>query len=698
MRNKIEVVHALSGRTRVKFPHMEQPVLMEACIRNIPGVLSATCSRESRTALIYHGSLSTATLLNELDERFDFRRKAVPIEQQKDAADGQNPKLKDLRLVLLALLAEKVVGFSTPAGLISLLRPTAVATLFASREIIRDGIKSLFKPNEDTLTTTALFASLLKGTPGSAVIIYSMSTVSELLNEYTIKRTRGFVRDMMEVDAKTAWRLRADGSEERVPVEVIAVGDEVMVFQGEKVPFDGEVTRHEAHIDQAAITGESMPVLMKEGMEVFAGSVAVEGKIAFRVSRVGADMTVNRMIRLIEDAQENQASIQTSTNRFTKRVVPLSFALAGVIYLVTRDWNRVLNALVIDYVCGIQLSTATAISATIGQAAKKGVLMKGGQTLEKLSMVDTLVLDKTGTITEGRPVVTAVHTFADFKEEDILAYAASVEEHSSHPLAEAILSEAATRGIEPLPHEDETIENHVGKGVLVRIEGEKVLAGSRAFMETHDIDPVEDYSGGIYVAKGDTLIGIIEIEDKIRYGMNEMMHNLKKRGINDCVMITGDNEASAAKIAAETEIDHYMANAMPEDKAAYVQQLKRKGRRIMMVGDGINDAPALAHADIGVTMGGKKTDIAMETADVVIHSDNALVLSDTVEMSMNTMGVIRQNIIATFIINTGAILLGTFGIIRPVVGAAVHNAATIGVVANSARLLLKGEPRHDSEL
>lgn len=694
MKHGIEVVHALPGRMRIRFEHMEsQAAHMEFALRAVPGIISASCSSVTRTAVIYYEQIDAGTLLNEIAGRLGIR-KDTDKRAQATTSWRQNPKVKDLRFVLLAMLAEKLIAFNTPVGLLSLLRPTAIATLFASREILKGGIKSVFKPNEDTLTTSALFASLLKGTPGSAVIIYSMSTVSELLNEYTINRTRGFVRDMMEVDTKFAWRIGKGGSEEKVPVADIAVGDEVMVFQGEKVPFDGEVTRHEAHVDQSAITGEYMPVHLEKGMEVFAGGVAVEGKIAFRVSRVGADLTVNRMIKLIEEAQDKQASIQTLTNKFTNKVVPLSFLLAGLIYFTTRNWNRVLNALVIDYVCGVQLSTATAISATIGQAAQKGILLKGGQTLEKLARIDTLVLDKTGTITEGMPIVTKLHTFEGLSEDELLAYAASVEEHSSHPIAEAILTESASRGVKPLPHEDDTLENHVGKGVLVKIDGEKVFAGSLAYVKSHGVKVDGELPGGIYVAKADKLIGIIEIEDEVRSGMNEMMQELKSQGLKECIMLTGDNEASAAKIAAVTEIDRYMANAMPEDKADFVQELKRIDKRhIMMVGDGINDAPALAHADIGVTMGGKKTDIAMETADIVIHSDNAMLIADTVNLSRHTMHIIKQNIIATLIINTGAIILGTFGIIRPVVGAAVHNAATIGVVVNSAKLLLKGDSK-----
>ena len=395
------------------------------------------------------------------------------------------------------------------------------------------------------------------------------------------------------------------------------------------------------------------------------------------------------MIKLIEEAQNKQAPIQTMTEKFTKRMVPISFILAGAIYIVTKDWNRVLNMLVIDYVCGVKLSTAAAISAAIGKAAKTGVLLKGGQTIETLAAVDTVVLDKTGTITEGIPAVTAVLPFGHYTEEDVLGYAASAEEHAAHPLAEAILKETIERGIFVPAHQDESVEILVGKGVSVLINGERVLVGSRRFLEEQGTIVHTDQSAGVFVSKEGELIGIIEAHDQIRKGMNRAINRLKRDGVDEFIMLTGDHDDAAREIASLSVIDDYLAEAMPEDKAKFIQELKEEDNRtIMMVGDGINDAPALAYADVGVTLGAKKTDIAMETADVVIHSDNPLLLTKTIALSKKTMTIIKQNILVSICINTGAIVLGTLGIIRPITGAAIHNAATIGVVLNSLKLIL----------
>lgn len=684
-----KVVHAIPGRTRVKCTaQIENSSLLEAIIRNTTQVISAEVRRESNSIVIYH---VTEQLPEDCIKLFMDRALAEPSYlKQKISFAMKQPKVKELGITLSALVVERLLLGPAAGGLRSLLRPTSLSLIYASRDIIFNGLRSVLKPNEDTLTTAAIGASLLKGTPFSAIVIFGMSAVSELLNEYTIGQTRGFIRDMMEVGDTFAWKITGDGTEVKVPSATIVPGDSVMIFQGDKIPFDGEAIAHEAEVDQSAITGEYLPVHIEKGCFVFAGSVVTEGKIAIRVERTGEDLTVSRMIRMIEEAQDKQSAVQLSSQNFTKQVVPMSFLLAGAIYFITRDWNRVLNMLVIDYVCGVQLSTATAISATIGNAAQQGILMKGGQTIEKLAQADTVVLDKTGTITEGLPIVTEIHTYDGWSEEEVLSYAASVEEHSTHPLASAILTEAARLHVKSKPHDDETMENHVGRGVSVIVDDEPVFAGSLEFLREQGIAPDGTFPQGIYLGVGKRLVGIFEIQDKIRPGMNNLLQKMKDNGIKERIMLTGDNDKAAKQVMKNSNIDRYSANQMPEDKAEMINLLKQSGKVVMMIGDGINDAAALATADVGIAMGGKKTDIAMETADVVIHSDNPILIDEAGVLSRKAMRIIRQNIRITLVINTGAILLGTFGMIPPVVGAAVHNAATIGVVANSAKLLLKG--------
>ncbi len=688
------VLHSVPGRTRIRI-HNEVflPEVVEATIRSIPGIISATYSTLTGSVVIYHTYKKFPELclayIHSIFERNTFQSTKNVNEESKE---NMRRHIKDLGIVMGTFLLNKfwTVPFilSTPIGV---LNPTTVAILYSCRDIIRNGLKSITKPNPDTLTTAAIVASIIKGSPQSALVIYIMSTISELLTEYTMNRTRGFVREMMEVDTPFAWLITESGQEVKVQTDEIKVGDQIVVFQGEKIPFDGNVLMYNGQVDQSAITGEHMPVHVSKDSYVYAGSIVTEGKISLRVDKVGDDLAVNRMIKLIEEAQEKQASIQMMSERFTKKVVPISFILAAVIYVVTRDWNRVLNMLVIDYVCGVKLSTATAISASIGKAARKGVLVKGGQTLETLSKVNTVIFDKTGTITEGKPIVTHIQTFNGYSEKDVLAFAASAEEHATHPIAEAIRSEAQYRAIEVPEHDDETFENVVGKGLSVIVNDELILVGSRGYMDDYEIKLETNYNTGVFVAKENEIIGIIEIEDQVRQGMNRCINQMRRNGIDEVVMLTGDYKQSAKKVANRTSVDEFFAEVMPQEKASYVRYLKKqKDRTIMMVGDGINDAPALAYADIGVTLGGKKTDIAMETADVVIHSDNPLLLSEVVKLSQRTMTVIKQNILATLFINTVAISLGTLGVIQPILGAAIHNAATIGVVINSAKLIFTG--------
>lgn len=681
------VIHSIPGRTRLQLNKTDlKQAEMEAFFRSIPVIEAAVVSEVTKTVVLYHqtDSLSKCAI-NQINQYFQA------VGHLLDHCDGFD-SVRDLTIVFAAYIVEKAgVKQLFNVAPFTYLTPSAIATLYACRNIFKNGLKTVWKPNPDTLTSAAVISSILKGTPRSALVIYVMSAISEGLSEYTMNRTRSYVRDMMKIDASFAWLIADSGKREKVKTESVRVGDRIIVFQGEKIPFDGTVEDYHAHVDQSAITGEYMPVQVKKSDTVYGGSIVTDGKIIIRVDRVGGDLTVNRMIKLIEEAQDKQANIQMASEKFTSAMVPVSLSLAAFIYLYTRNWDKVLNMLVIDYVCGVKLSTATAISATIGKAAKKGVLLKGGQTIETLSKIDTLILDKTGTITEGRPVVTKIIPFNGCTEDEILAYAVSAEEHSSHPIAEAIRLKAEERRVPPMKYDDGTLMNVVGKGVKVIINDEEVFVGSLGFMEENQVPLNTDSKVGIFVAKAYTLIGILIIEDQIRNGMNIMIRRLKKAGIKEMIMLTGDYEDTAKQVARSISLDHYVSEALPEDKVNFVKHLKEvKNKTIMMVGDGINDAPALAYADIGVTMGSKKTDIAMETADVVIHSENPLLLADLVEQSQVTMKIIKQNLGSSLLINTGAILLGTFGVIKPVTGAVIHNSSTLALVLNSAKLLLSG--------
>lgn len=700
MEFKLSLIHSLPGRTRLKLGLKNgNEKEIEAFFRSNQSIYSASYTKETGSVLLYHDSQLSWTDL--------FRKNTKPTTGTTPTPAKARFPIIELLTCVSAFVFEVVKSSPVPTqGMIQLVRPTSIAVLFSSYSIIKKGFLSLLttgKPSADTLTTAALLASIIKGNPKSALIIYLMSTISEWLTDFTAYKTRNYVRDMLSVKADSVWRVDELGHEVKVSVDQVKAGDQVVVFQGEKVVVDGKIIDGTGVVDESSITGEFLPKELSKGDLVFAGCVIVEGNFKILVEKAGDDTAIARMIHLIEDAQTKQAPIQSITNRLTEKLVPLSFALAGLVYLVTRDWNKVLNMLVIDYVCGLKLSTATAISSSIGLAAKNGILLKGGQTIEKLAQIDTVILDKTGTITEGRAIVTEIIPLAEMPEDDVLSLAASAEVHSSHPIAEAICNKANELNL-PIPYHDE-LEMVVGKGIKVSVGQKNVLVGSKRFLSDWRIplDRLGDSSSQVnpdenmvYVAYNQQLIGIIVLEDKVRDGMKKSINQLRRFGVDEIIMLTGDLYHPAKKIANQLGMDSFVAEALPEDKAKFVMNYKNKTDHLMMVGDGINDAPALAYANVGVTLGTKRTDIAVETADVIVTADDPLALAEVIKLSQRTMKLIYQNIIVTVLVNSGAILLGTLGFISPVMGAAIHNAATIAVVINSGKIILLGGNRSGS--
>ncbi|WP_144519520.1 heavy metal translocating P-type ATPase, partial [Bacillus thuringiensis] len=471
-----------------------------------------------------------------------------------------------------------------------------------------------------------------------------------------------------------------------------------------KIPVDGVVLDGDGIIDESSITGEYMSKEVEKNAEVYAGSILQKGQLNIRVEKKGDDTAVSRIVKLLKEAQEKQAPIQNVADTLAEKMVPVSFALAIVTFLLTRDMNRTMNMLVIDFICGIKLSTATALYAGIGKAAKKGTIIKGSNHLAEMAKLDTVILDKTGTLTEGTPVVEHVIPCIGYEKKNVITWAAVAERNSSHPIASAVMKQADEWGIE-IPKRDDhvQVDTIVGKGICTYLEGKQIAVGSLRFMHELQVnmkafmEHIDKDANMIYVAYNQNLVGAFRIFDKIRPGMHRTIQGLRQQGIRDIVMLTGDQQAVAQKMAKRLHLDGYHAESLPEEKAKYVKQYGQKNR-VMMVGDGVNDAPALAHAHVGITMGAKRTDIASEASDIIITSDRPEMLSELVQLSKQMMRIIKQNFIATFVINGAAILFGVFGIFSPVMGAAIHNAATIGVVLNSTRILWGGDGRYETKV
>ncbi|MBR4696771.1 MAG: heavy metal translocating P-type ATPase, partial [Selenomonadaceae bacterium] len=374
----------------------------------------------------------------------------------------------------------------------------------------------------------------------------------------------------------------------------------------------------------------------------------------------------------------------------------VSFLGAAIVYGATRDWQRVLNLLFIDFSCGLKLSTATAISAAIAAAAKRGILVKGGNYIEALAETDTVVLDKTGTLTVGIPQIAFLRTARDVEEKEMILLAASAEQHSVHPLAVAIQKYVREKEWETPHHEStETVVARGMRAVVPDFEGYTggtVLVGSRKFLRENNVKEEEALSEGIkmknllYVARNGRLIGIIGIEDPVRPKMKKTLNQMRRHGIDEIVMLTGDSKEVAANVAQAMDIDSFHAEILPENKAEYVNKLKQRGT-VMMVGDGINDAPALAFSDVGVSLGGRQTDIAAESSAVTIHSEDPARLIEALQLGRRTMNLVHQNFMATILVNSAAMLLGALGKISPLWAAVIHNTATLAVVLNSCRIL-----------
>lgn len=554
-------------------------------------------------------------------------------------------------------------------------------------------------PNADTLSAMAVLSSVLSGKAASALTVLFLHDLAESMTVYTMNRTRNAIRDMLSVENETVWHPlnnKIGNPLQKIPAKDLSSGDIIVVHSGEKICADGVILSGRAVINQSSITGEFEPVSREAGGKVFAGTLVVDGTITCEVKSAGENTTVSKIIKMVEDAGSKKALVQNYADKFSTALVPLNIGLAALVYAVTKDMNRALNMLIIDYSCGIKLSTAAALSAAINTAARQGVLIKGSGVIESMSNADTLILDKTGTLTEGKPCVESVVPLTDkFTQSDIISYAAAAEETSKHPMAAAILSKAKHEGIAIPRHGD--VNTIVGRGVFTNIGDATIRVGNKKFLNECGIHthPMREQASAlfakgenvVFVSKNAEIAGLVGIRDPLRENMKKALNRLRNIGVDDIVLLTGDLEQQADVVARRLGVDSYEYELLPEDKAKVVLRMQARGNKVVMVGDGINDAPALAYADVGIALGKTRTDVAMEASDITISGDNALMLPGIYGLSKYTMDVVRQNLFAAVGINTLGLVLGALGTIPVIFGAVMHNASTILVVANSMRIL-----------
>ncbi|WP_338857812.1 cation-translocating P-type ATPase [Gordonia hongkongensis] len=601
----------------------------------------------------------------------------------------------------LVLLGFRRYGFRRPPLLGPASRTVATGvTIFSGYPFLRGALRSLRggRAGTDALVSAATIASLLLRENVVALTVLWLLNIGEFLQDLTLRRTRRAIADLLRGTQDTAWVRLSDGTEVQVAIDALHVGDAVIVHEQVAVAVDGVVVDGEAVVDQSALTGENLPVTKHVGDRVQAGSVVLTGRIVIEAHAVGDDTSIGRIIGRVEEAQRDRAPIQTVGENFSRRFVPASFALSALTLLVTRDLRRAMTMLLIACPCAVGLSTPTAISGAIGNGARRGILIKGGSHLEASGRISAVVFDKTGTLTVGRPVVTNVVSFSDdWQPEQILAYAASSEIHSRHPLAEAVIRSTEERRIEIPTHAE--CEVIVGLGMRTRAEdGRVLLLGNPSLLDRHGVAISDDAIGWVdrlrqasetplLLAVDGTLVGLVSLSDELRPEAREVLDALRADGVTEIAMLTGDHPVTAATIAAELGIERWAAEVTPDDKLAVVRELQALGHVVAVVGDGVNDAPALAAADIGIAMGLAGTDVAVETADVALAGDDLRKLLDIRDLGSHTVEVIRQNYGMSIAVNALGLVIGAGGALSPVLAAVLHNASSVAVVLNSSRLI-----------
>ncbi|MGA1844362.1 MAG: FtsH protease activity modulator HflK [bacterium] len=580
-------------------------------------------------------------------------------------------------------------------------------TLIGGYKIFYHAVSELFEKRisvDLAIGIAAIGALAIRQYLAAAEVIFIM-LIGEALEMYAVDKTRSAIKNLVALAPKRA-RVRRDGIELELPLEAIRVGETVICKPGERIPVDGVVIHGSSFVDQGPISGESIPVEKQVGSEVYSGTINQHGIMEIRSEKVGEDTLLARIIHLVEDAQEKKAPFQKTADRYAVYFVPTILILAALTLLFSRDWIRAVSVLIIACPCALVLATPTAVVAGIGRLAKEGILVKGGMYLEAVGRIDTLVLDKTGTVTQGRPRIIDIKPQGGYDRKGVLALAASAESCSEHLLARLIVEKAKEEGIEV--KRADTAQVIPGRGVVVGLGRNKVVVGNRKMVEEHGItlsvDQIEeleriDASGQtpILVADNRKLAGIVSIEDSVRPDAEEAIGSLTGLGVKNIHMLTGDTPRVAHVIAERVGIREVQAGLLPDQKAEHIRRLQSEGRKVGMVGDGINDAPSLAMADVGIAMGGIGTDIAIEAADVILMADDLGKLRETVLIGKRTIRVIKQNILFFAVVfNLLAVVAASFfTFITPVWAAVIHQISSLLVVGNSLRLLASHRIRQE---
>jgi len=602
-------------------------------------------------------------------------------------------------LTLVAFILEKI-GIELPSTILY-----AIAVIVGGYYPARMGLAALktLTLNIRTLMVSGAIGAIFLGLWGESAILVFIYSLGDVLEAYAVDRARGALRSLLELMPKEAT-VRRNGQDLTLTVEEVKTGEIIIIKPGERIPLDGRVVSGSSAVDEAPITGEPIPLVKEKGMEVFAGTVNQRGVLEVEVTKISKDTTLARIIHSVEEAQAKKSSFQRFGETFGRIYTPAMFALAlGVmvipVWFLGGIWSqwfyRGLVVLVVSCSCGIALSIPVAVISAIGNGARNGILFKGGVHLESAASIKAIAFDKTGTLTIGRPQVTDVIPIGNLSRNEVLGLSASLESRSEHPLGEAVVRKAREEEIPFSPTDN--FEALVGLGGRGRVNGRDFfIGGMRLFLDRKmPVEPIqpllssleEEGKTTILIGDQEKILGVLAIADRLRFEAKEAIQRLKEIGIRQVVMLTGDNEGTAKAIAREAGVDQYFARLLPEDKVEKVKQLRQGNGRIAMVGDGINDAPAMAVADLGIAMGAAGTDIAMETADIALMSDDLSKLPVAFILSRRTVRNIRQNIILSLAIIAFLVPAALGGWIGMVPGLLINEAGGLGVILNGLRLL-----------
>ncbi len=682
MRGRIRV-HMLQKRMTpgeadlLEYYLMQQPAVTEVKVRERTGDASVSYNGEREEILA-------------LLRSFRYEQVQAPETYLQNSGREMNTRYKEELITKVVLRAGNKLFVPAPVR-------AWITAVRAVRYVWR-GVRTLAKGRLEVavLDGTAIGASVLRGDYDTAGSIIFLLGLGEILEEWTHKKSVDDLARSMSLNISKVWLVR-DGQEILVPAAQIAAGDQVVVRMGNVVPFDGIIVKGEAMINQSSMTGESLPVHKKPGRYVYAGTVLEEGEVTVSVKEVGGSGRFDRIVNMIEESEKLKSSLESKAEHLADRLVPYTLAGTGLTWLLTRNVTKAMAVLMVDFSCALKLAMPVSVLSAIREASAFQVTVKGGRYLEAVAEAETIVFDKTGTLTKAQPTVVDVVSFNGEEPDELLRTAACLEEHFPHSMAKAVVDAASRRD---LGHEEmhSRVEYLVAHGISSMIDGKRVIIGSYHFVfedesctipegmqERYDSLPSD--CSYLYMAIDGCLAAVICIRDPLREEAGDVVKALREAGIQKIVMMTGDSERTARTIAAAVGVDEYFSEVLPEDKANYVEAEKKAGRRVIMVGDGVNDSPALSAADAGIAIS-DGAEIAREIADITVGADDLNRVVALKLVSNALMRRIRKNYRMIVGINTGLILLGAGGILQPTAAALLHNTSTLAITLKSMENLL----------